>query len=303
MEALKELNYSYLPRHKSSTSKNNCLVLIIAGDISNPTTVDYIEGIREKLSQSGKRAVIALSDYKSDEEISFLQVAKENSFSGIFLINAVETPRLIEMINSIRAPVILVNRYLRSLECDLVKIDNYRCGYLATQYLIQHGHKRIAHLAGPTDSITCQDRTRGFQEAMVQVEFPILPEAIYYSNRNYFDCGKQFGQQIAQMPEEERFTAIYSTNSLMASGIIEGLAINNLIVPNHISLVCSDDSERFFHKNTTLTTVGYNPYTLGIAAVELFVERLKNPKGLPKHIVYSPKITEGESVRTLVPED
>lgn len=298
-EAIKEFNYEYTPRRKSTGICNDDSVIIIAGEIINPVTLEYIEGIRKILTPKMIRTLIVLTDYKSEQEISHINFAKNNSIGGLFLINAIESQKLVETINSMDSPIVLVNRDLPLLDCDLVKIDNYRCGYMATRYLIDRGHKRIAHLAGPRDSVTCMDRTRGFHDAMRDSGLQILEDSIYFSDRNYFDGGKQFGKRIGKMSEEKRFTAVFSTTVLMANGLMTGFSTNNIQVPENISVISSDDSEKFFHNETIFTTVGQSPFDLGVAAAELFLERQENLKGTPKHIVYSPKIIERGSVQQL----
>lgn len=301
-EALKSFNYQCRLRKKSSASKNQDRVFIIAGQINNPITVEYLDGLTERLHRFKKQALIAFSDYQEDIEIENLEYAKANGFSGIFLVNAIECPRLIELISSTNAPVILINRYLRSMDCNLVMIDNFRCGYMATQFLIDHGHKRIGHLAGPLTSITCQDRERGFSEAMRYNNLSIEQSLIFNTDRNYYESGKKYGLIIGKMPSDKRCTAVFAATALMASGMIESLNTCGLKVPGDISVICSDDSENVLHQHTGITTVGRNPYMMGQAAAELFEERLKEPNSPQRRIVFAPQIIERQSVKQLETE-
>ena len=83
-------------------------------------------------------------------------------------------PGLISLLQDYPLPVVLVNRYLKALDLDVVTVDNYRCGYLATTYLQQKGHTKIAHIAGPESSITCQNRCRGYMDAMRDADLPVI---------------------------------------------------------------------------------------------------------------------------------
>lgn len=166
MAALAESGYEKRPRRSSASSRNDRTVMIIVAQLHNPITLGFIDGIRRRLARAGMKTVITLSDYSSETECEMLAYAERSGFSGIFMLNAVECPRLISLLDSASAPVIFVNRYPRSRDSDVVAVDNYRSGYLATKYLIDRGHRAIAHIAGPRTSMTCRDRQRGFEDAM-----------------------------------------------------------------------------------------------------------------------------------------
>ncbi len=297
-EALKANNYKRRPRRKSVASKNANTVLIIAGQITNPITVAYIDGIQEALQPHEKRIFISLTDYSETTEIDYLKYARDNGFAGIFLLNVMECDELIRLLGTINVPVILVNRNLRSMDIDIVMVDNYRYGYMATQYLIQHGHKNIAHLAGPKSSITCYNRTRGYIDAMELAGLPISSSSIFYGDRHY-KSGYEFGKVISAMDEKDRFTGVFCTTGLMATGMIDALCSKGIRIPEDISVICNDDPGKTISQEVEITTVENDPHVMGVAAAELFLERLKAPKKPPKRIIYPPELTERNSVRSL----
>ena len=98
-----------------------------------------MNGIHESLQAKGKRLLISVTDYDGVQELDALQYANRNGYCGVFLLNAVENPALISLLQDYPLPVVLVNRYLKALDLDVVTVDNYRCGYLATTYLQQKG--------------------------------------------------------------------------------------------------------------------------------------------------------------------
>ena len=67
----------------------------------------------------------------------------------------------------------LLNRYIRSLETDVVLVDNVQGGYLATKHLIELGHSKIAHLSGPALSTAGQGRLEGYKKALREFDLEI----------------------------------------------------------------------------------------------------------------------------------
>ncbi len=296
LEAVRESGYAPRKRRRSAELRNTGTVLIIAGQLHNPIIWGFIDGIRHRLSKEGMRTVVMLSDYETATECDALRYAVSNSFSGVFMLNAVESKKLCTMVSECKIPIIFVNRFLRSLDTDIVTVDNYRCGYLATEYLISKGHRRIAHIAGPATSVTCRDRTQGYMDAMRAHGIGIDRSYIFYGDRRY-KSGCECGAQIAAMPKEKRFSAVFSTTGLMAAGMVDALRADGIRVPDDISVICNDDYSRdYMPCPIDFTTFEQDPIHMGQTAAELLLERIANPLSSHKRMVFPPVLTEHNSV-------
>lgn len=296
LSELQRLNYHARPRRRSVAMKNTDTVMIIAGQLNNPITLGYIDGIRTRLAEVGIRSVISLTDYDSGTERSFIEYAIANSYTGIFILNAVESEPLIGLLKDCAVPVVLVNRYLRALDTDVVTVDNYRCGYMATQYLLGKGHRRIAHIAGPEGSITCRNRTLGFIDAMRAAELEVGTSDIFYGDRKY-SSGFEFGKRLLATPKDERATAVFATTALMAAGMVDVLRENGVRVPEDISVICNDDySKDYMPYPMEITCYRQNPRLMGKTAADLLLERVQKPGILPRRVVFPPELTEKGSV-------
>ena len=296
LQAVRESGYEKRPRRRSAELRGSGTVLVIAGQLHNPIILGFIDGIRQRLAKEGMRTVISLSDYDTSAECDALKYASKNGFSGIFLLNAIESKKLVSLIPDIKTPMIFVNRFLHTVDTDVVTVDNYRCGYLATEYLIGRGHKRIAHIAGPSTSVTCRDRTQGYIDAMHEHGFTVDRSCVYYGDRRY-KSGCEFGAQIAAMEPEKRFTAVFSTTGLMAAGMVDTLRSYGFRVPDDISVICNDDYSRdYMPCPIDFTTFEQDPILMGTTAAELLLERITNPDGAPKRMVFPPVLIEHNSV-------
>ena len=294
--AVKESGYEKRPRRRSAELRGSGTVLVIAGQLHNPIILGFIDGIRQRLAKEGMRTVISLSDYDTSTECDALKYASKNGFSGIFLLNAIESKNLVSLIPDIKTPMIFVNRFLRSADTDVVTVDNYRCGYLATEYLIQRGHRRIAHIAGPATSVTCRDRTQGYFDAMREHGISIDKSFVFYGDRRY-KRGCEFGAQVVYMPPEKRFSAVFSTTGLMAAGMVDALRADGIRVPDDISVICNDDYSRdYMPCPIDFTTFEQDPILMGRTAAELLLERISSPSGAPKRMIFPPVLTEHNSV-------
>ncbi|WP_346026760.1 LacI family DNA-binding transcriptional regulator [Beduinella massiliensis] len=269
-------------------------VLVVVGDIATEFFAHIILGLYDVLEANGYQMSLCNSRYDSEVEMRCIKTAEENGYAGIIMITAVETQELVSFLQSAEIPVVLVNRYIRSLDLDVVRIDNYRGGYLAAQHLIENGHRRIAHLAGPRNSAAPQDRLRGFTEAMHDNGVPFTQDDAVFGDLSR-ECGKKFADWL--MPRD--YTAAYIGNNYMAAGAVHQLLKLGRRVPEDISIVCFDDSPLVSEDGLNLTTISCEPQIMGRAAAETLLKRIADPLGRHVKTIYSPRLNARGSVRSL----
>ena len=277
---------------KSVLSK---LVLVVVGDICTEFFASIIVGLSDVLTANGYSIALCNSHYDAGYEISSIQSAQDNGYAGIVMITAVETNELVIFLQHAHIPIVLVNRYIRSLDMDVVRIDNYRGGYLAAQYLIENGHRRIAHLAGPKNSSAVEDRLRGFRHAMLDSGLSFSDSDLVFGDLSR-ECGKQFARHLA----DGDYTAAYIGNDCMTAGTMHQLIKLGLSVPDDVSLISFDDSPLINEDGLNVTCIGYDSRTMGNYAAETLLKRIEDPLGRRIKTICSPTLTKRASVRCFV---
>lgn len=164
-------------------------------------------------------------------------------------------------------PVVVV----QGVERDQVMaagVDQERGARLATQHLLDLGHRRIAHVTGPMDWIESAQRRTGWHQAHEAIGVLPGPELSGdWSARS----GYEAGLRIANDPE---VTAVFAANDSMALGLLKALHERGRAVPAEISLVGFDDNPDAAFYWPALTTVSQNFSALGHQAVDLTVRAL-----------------------------
>ena len=160
------------------------------------------------------------------------------------------------------------------------------------------GHKKIAHLGGPKNSITCQERLRGFNDAMQYAGLGVPSGCIFYGDLQY-ESGLAFGRKICSMDKEDRFTAVYCANDIMATGLVDAFFEAGFSVPDDLSITCSDNTFNAVKGRVKLTSVAHDPVEMGISAAQLLLTRMENPNSKTERIVYAPILTERSSVKQI----
>lgn len=270
------------------------MVLVVVGDILKEFFANIIVGINDVLETNGYSIVLCNSGFNDQVEMKSIAKAEENRYAGIIMVTVVETNELVSMLQHSEIPVVLVNRYIRSLDLDVVRIDNYRGGYMAAEHLIDNGHTHIAHLGGPINSAATEDRLRGFTHAMQDHGLTLHEQDVVYGDLSR-ECGKQFADFLTS----KNYTAAYIGNDYMTVGAVNHLIKLGYRIPEDMSIVCFDDSPMINEDALNITSISYEPQIMGRSTAEILLKRIANPLGRCVKEIYSPILSERNSVRNL----
>ncbi len=165
---------------------------------------------------------------------------------------------------------------------------------LAGDYLLELGHRKIAHITGPRQSYTAADRARGFVQAMESAGI----EPVVLHGINSFAGGYELTKKL--LNEYPETTGIFAANDNMAFGAIRACYDAGKCIPDDISLVGFDNVELSSIMHPPLTTVHQPKYEMGQAAVEILL-RLINQKNnvVPEHRQFGVELIKRQSCRAV----
>jgi LacI family transcriptional regulator len=117
-------------------------------------------------------------------------------------------------------------------------LDNRKSAYLATQYLLGLGHKRLGIVTGDMAIRCSRERLDGFLSACREQSIPVSDSQIYYGNF-IEDSGSSACEYWIR--EQMLPTAIFCSNDLMAYGALKTLVSAGVSVPEQVSVIGFDD--------------------------------------------------------------
>ncbi len=168
-------------------------------------------------------------------------------------------------------PVVLVQG-VSAGETMAAGIDQTAGACLATDHLLDLGHRRVAHLTGPREWVEAGQRREGWRSAHERRGLLPGPELVGdWSARSGYDAG----QRIADDPD---VTAVFVANDAMALGVLKALHERGCSVPGDISVVGFDDVPEAAYFWPGLTTVSQQFSVLGRRAVDLTLRALAGEK-------------------------
>lgn len=238
-------------------------------------------------------------------ERQVLEAIRNEGIRGLILWHQgnVETVPDIRQVQQAGIPVVLVDRRHPTLTCDFVGIDNVQAAREAVGYLLDLGHRRIAHLTMEDQTCTVEEREQGYRDALQSRGIQLEPDLIYRMSvrRQLQPPVTEAAEHFLSMPDPP--TAVFVMNDLLAHALMTELQLKNVGVPEQISVVGFDNMDRHSPIPSPLTTVHQPFEQMGERAIELLLRRLAEPPGAAAtaywHVMLPTHMIIRSSTRTL----
>jgi len=280
--------------------KNNKLVgVIFTGGMSNPFLLEIFRGIENVLSGFGYHLIISISEGNAEKERQTLIEFRERGIDGIIMIpvSINRTSSANESLKELLAknvPLVFIDQKITGFSVDYVASDNEKGSYMATQYLLKLGHRRIAFIFGQEVS-SVRERLAGYRRALTEFNLPFDRSMIKSGHLELEaeSCGYQNALELLLLKTPP--TAIFACNDPLALGVYRTCHQLGLNIPEDLSLVGYDNL--FFTASLIppLTTIHQPIYEMGRKAGELLLRRITGENGNAEKIILENQLIERSS--------
>jgi LacI family transcriptional regulator len=192
-----------------------------------------------------------------------------HNVGGVIFADIIENRKQVEEAIEAGVPCMVINNIVNDLKVNYIAVDNIKGGSIATDYLINHGHKRIATVTGNVQTQSGADRFEGYQKTLKKYDVPLNPEYIYkgdYSRR----CARIAAERFFGL--EEPPTAIFAASDDMALEIISVAFEKGIRIPEDISIIGFDDNPAGIYGPIALTTVKQPLFQMAESSVKILNE-------------------------------
>ena len=263
------------------TRKTRTIGVVIA-DNRNPFYAEVLNGMEEAAREKNYHIILANTqrDYKKEEEAINLLLAKR--VDGLLITPVQDRDDDIKNLINANIPFVVVGRDFENIEVDAVYNDEVKGGFLATEYLIKKGHKRIALINGFLHKSPAKGRLEGYKKALNKYRISLDESLISVGDINIEDGHERTKQMLEK---DLNFTAIFVYNDMMAFGAMQAIKKKGLRIPEDIGLVGYDDIPFSSLISPSLTTIRLKKQDLGSESVELLLSRINDRRKKPKKVI------------------
>lgn len=281
LDTAKALNYRPNRMAKNLKLRNTKAIGVIIEDLTIFCAPEILDGINEYCEENSYQMIIGnlrlYKKYESDyytTDVYAKQVKEEfwemisMQVEGIIYVGGHER-KLNFIPENLPVPVVVVYAFGFSgdLQIPSVVMNDRQGAYLATDYLIRSGSKRIGVIAGEFTSFHTQSRLLGYQQALF--EHGISFDYDIVDNGNW---ERRSGYNSAKKLIDKGITDIFSMNDMMAAGVYDYAVEHGIVIGKDISLIGFDNRELCTAFRPELTTIELPLHQMGFEGAKIMTE-------------------------------
>jgi DNA-binding LacI/PurR family transcriptional regulator len=280
------------------TNKTRTIGLVLA-DIENPFYSRVAKGVIDATEIKKYNVILCNSNYDIDSEERDIRTLMGRGVDGLLLTTVALKMKTIEYLLDRGFPFMLIDCKIDTPGVNYVVNDDYYGAKLATEYLIELGHKKIFFL-GDRKLLSLRERLRGFKDTLanhkIESSDTFVPQK-FINMYGIYDIDKIIEYIINRA---EKITAIFAGNDYWAIKTIKIFNDNGLKVPEDISVIGYDNIGISSMVKVPLTTIRQPKYLLGKLAAEQLFEILENkPSKEIKRIILRPELVIRQSCKRI----
>jgi len=285
-KAIAELDYAPSKLASGLVSSKSRLIGLIVPDVSNPFFAPIVRGAETAARRAGYRMLLCNSESDLRLEREYVADLVGHRVEGLLIapVGDRSDAHLLKL-QEANFPLVLLDRHVPGIECDSVTLDNVSGARQMAAHLMAVGHRSIAFITDADDVSTGRERREGLQQALAEAHIEFSESLVLYSTTDQLG-GYRSAQQILNM--QQRPTAIFTVNNMVAVGVMQAMREANVKVPDDIALVCFDDVQHLAVISPFLTVIDQPAETMANVATQLLLERIAGVAGKKRRNISFP---------------
>jgi LacI family transcriptional regulator len=277
------LGYRPNPIARSLKTARSATVGLVIPDLTNPLFPPMVRGIEDVIGPAGYSAWVVNTDNDPARERSQIDSLRLRQVEGLIVATARLRHELLEQLHADGERIVLINRRLESGIVPSVTPDDASGMAMAVKHLVDLGHRRIAHIAGPQDTSTGLVRHRSYREALLDIGLG-YDEALVAICPFWTEAeGARALRELLDSGAD--FTAVLAGNDLLALGSYDVLEERGLTCPTDLSIVGFNDIPFVDKVRPALTTIRIPHYEVGAEAAWMLIDTLQDPSRHPRSVL------------------
>jgi LacI family transcriptional regulator len=275
LRAAESLDYRPNPIARSLKTSRSSTIGLVIPDLTNPLFPPIVRGVEGVLGPAGYNAWIVSTDNDPVQEKAQLESLRSRQVEGLIVATARLDHPLLKRLYEQGMKMVLVNRRIEGVEIPSIAVDDSAGIAMAVQHLVDLGHTRIAHLAGPQVTSTGAVRARAFRHAVRNHGLQDDPTMIAYCEAWTENAGAH--ELRGLLDGGGSFTAVVAGNDLIALGCYDVFAERDLTCPDDLSVVGFNEMPFLDKMQPPLTSVSLPQREMGAEAARMLLDAIDQP--------------------------
>jgi LacI family transcriptional regulator len=288
LDAAQRMNYRPNQFARALTTNRSYLLAVVVPDLMHSYFAEICRGVETVAKPLGYQNLICSTDEDAVNEESEIEALLPRTDGLILASSASPTEtKFYRRIIRERAKIVLIDRQLEGIKCPAVTTDDVKVGELATEHLLNLGHRRVGHLKGTVAS-TAALRFEGYKKALAK-------HHISFDDDLVRDCGftERDGYEAtrAWLRQGDLPSAVFAANDPAAIGAMSAITEAGLRIPDDIAIVGGGNIHYGDMLRVPLTTVAWSTAEMGQSAARLLIDLVEGKRGTrDQHVIVEPEL-------------
>jgi DNA-binding LacI/PurR family transcriptional regulator len=269
---------------------------LLVPEFGNPVFATLAQAMETRATGAGFATILCNTAGSAMREVDYVHMLLERRVEGmVFICSEITDVRgqhlhyatLIEQ----GARLVFVNGGSDSLPVPSVGVDERASGRIATEHLIELGHRRIGFVAGDEFALATREKAQGRADALAAAGIQAPPYAAH--DGFTVEGGRRALRAILDHPNGARPTAVICSNDLMAIGALQEAAAFGVRVPDELSIVGFDGIDAASWTQPALTTVEQPVDEIAETAFRALRAQIEDPGHALPNYVFRPQLRLG----------
>jgi DNA-binding LacI/PurR family transcriptional regulator len=277
LDAAREISYvPNLAARSLVTGRSDSIAFLVEETeermFADPFFLGMLRSAQETVAEAGLQLVFTVMTRPEDQE-RFLAYAGGGHVDGVLLLSLHGKDKLPQRLEDLGVPTVLSGRPLsRRRRLWYVDADNVGGGRLATSYLLEHGRRHVATVAGPGDMCAGQDRLAGYRAAVESAGLPYDDSLVSVGD---FTPGGGYAAAQRLLAARPDVDAIFAASDLAAIGVLRAVRESGRRIGDDVAVIGFDDIPAAVDQQPALSTVRQPIHELGAAMTRLLLDRIE----------------------------
>ena len=291
-KAANDLGYRPNVLARAMVSGKSRMIGLVVAYLNNLFYPDALEKLSSQLKEKGYHVLIFMASQTAGNIDEVLHEIMGYQVDGIVLASVAMSSDLASKCQKAGVPVVLFNRSQDDDRLSSVGSNNVSGGRKIADFLINGGHKKIAHIAGWEGASTQRDRETGFISGLHAAGIELFTREV-----GNFHI-EQAREAARRMFKNNNYPdAVFVANDHMAIGVMDVLRLEfGLRIPEDVSVIGYDDVSAAEWSAYSLTTVRQPATQMVEETVSILMDQIENKAKNPRRIaIDGPLIVRGSA--------
>lgn len=290
MNAVRELKFQpSIFAQRLATGKSNVVALVIPryeGVFYSFYALELIRGVGTMCEALKLDLLLHLTDARAPLSL--------RGVGGIIFSDIIGNRAQLEESLAKGIPSVVINYYVDDLNVSCIAIDNAGGAESAVNYLIELGHRKIAHITGDVMTQAAAKRLEGYKHALTKNNIKIREDYIFHTD---YSRGAARSAAEKLIKASDPATAVFVASDAMALEVMAVARELGKNIPDDLSIVGFDDNPSGLYGPVGLTTVRQPLIRMAEESVKELNRLIVLNKNAPKKILLPAELVIRESCK------